>query len=250
MACIEIELVSRGYELDAEGLVPAHVLLRYMEHLRWEYVGRSSPEVKALFRAGQSFVVVAQTLRMAGDIGLAARIAGKMWIGRTGRTSMDFHHVFHRVKNGEILAEGIATTVYLNRYGLPAPLPGCLNLAETDPPVKLDLKPPAFAPIPPGSFERSYRVRADDLDFLRHMNQANYAALYDDARLTAAAEGAYGRGDIGKGRVRFLHIEYSKPALAGDELVIATGLNVGDPAVLGFTMFRSETLLSRALIGL
>ena len=247
MDCIEIDLISRGYELDAQGLVSPHVLLRYMEHLRWEFVGRSSPEVKALFRKGHTFVVVAQTLRTAGDIGLATPIRGSLWIARTGRTSMDFHHVFHRVKDGEILAEGIATTVYLNRHGLPAPLPGCLNLAEPDPPVKLDLKPPVFAAMPPGSFKRSYRVRVDDLDFLQHMNQANYAALYDDARQAAAAEGAYGPGGIGLGRVRYLHIEYSKSALPGDELMVATRLNRSDPVTLGFTLCRGEILLSRAV---
>jgi acyl-CoA thioesterase FadM len=248
MNCVEIELVSRGYELDAEGLVPSHVLLRYMEHLRWEFVGRSSSEVKALFRDGRTFVVVAQTLRMPGDIGLGVPMSGALWIGRTGRTSMDFHHVLHRAEDGEILAEGISTVVYLGRQGLPAPLPDCLNQAAPDPPLALDLKAPEFGAISPGSFERTYRVRADDLDLLQHMNQANYAALYDDARQAAAAAGAYGQHGPGRGRIRFLHIEYVRSAMADDEVVVATGLNGRDPVALGFAMSRGKTLLSRAVI--
>jgi acyl-CoA thioesterase FadM len=247
MACIEVELVSRGYELDAEGLVPPHVLLRYMEHLRWEYVGGSSNEVKALFREGHTLVVVAQTLRMSGNIGLRAPVRGTLWIGRTGRTSMDFQHAFHRVKDGEKLAEGIATTVCLGRHGLPVPLPPCLDEADSDPPMKLDLEPPVFEVMPRETFKRSYRVRTDDLDFLQHMNQANYVALFDDARHAAAAERSYGPDDVGRGRVRFLHIEYLNSAFVGDELVIATWLNGSSPVTLGFTLCRGDTLLSRAL---
>jgi len=247
MSCVEIELVSRGYELDAEGLVPPHVLLRYMEHLRWEFVGRSSPEVKALFRDGHTFVVVAQTLRMPGDIGLAVPMSGALWIGRIGRTSMEFHHVLHRAGDGKILAEGIATVVYLGRKGLPASLPDCLNQPAPDPPRTLDLKPPVFSAVLPGSFERTYRVRADDLDLLQHMNQANYAALYDDARQAAAAAGVYGPDGLGSSRIRFLHIEYVRSAVADDE-VVATGLNGKHPVSLSLTMSKGKTLLSRAII--
>lgn len=247
MTCIETELISRGYELDAEGLVPPHVLLRYMEHLRWGYVGGSSQEVKELFRTGHTFVVVSQTVRIAGDIGLATSIHGTLWIGRTGRTSMDFHHAFHRVKDGKILAEGITTAVYLGRHGLPTPLPDCLDRVEPDPPRVLDLKPPVFGAMPAKSFERSYRVRRDDLDLLQHMNQANYVALYDDARQAATAECAYGPDSLGSGRVRFLHIEYVQSAVADDELVIATRLDGSDPVTIGFTLCRGETLLSRAV---
>ncbi|MBN2241119.1 MAG: acyl-[acyl-carrier-protein] thioesterase [Acidobacteria bacterium] len=244
---IETEIVSRGYELDAGGLVPPHMLLRYMEHLRWEYVERGSPEVKALFRSGHTFVVVAQTLRAARGIGLSVRMRAILWIGRTGRTSMDFHHVFHRVKDGALLAEGITTVVYLGRRGLPTPLPECLDRVDPNPPVKLALEPPAFEVMPPGSFERSYRVRADDLDFLQHMNQAGYAAIYDDARQAAAAESAYGPEGMGSGRVRFLHIEYVQSALSGNELIVATRLYRSDPVTLGFVMSRDGACLSRAV---
>jgi acyl-CoA thioesterase FadM len=247
MARVEVELVSRGYELDAEGLVPPHVLLRYMEHLRWEYIGGSSNEVKALFREGHTFMVVAQTLRIEGDIGLRIPLRGTLWIGRTGRTSMDFHHVFHRVKDGKLLAEGIVTTVYLGRRGSPTPLPACLDEADSDPPMKLDLKPPVFGDMPHEPFRRSYRMRIDDLDFLQHVNQANYVALFEDARHAAADECAYGPDGIGKGRVRFLHIEYVRSAIADDELVIATWPDGSDPVALGFALCRGDTLLSRAI---
>jgi acyl-CoA thioesterase FadM len=248
MNCLEIELVSRGYELDGEGLVSPLVWLRYMEHLRWEYVGKSPPDVKALFRNGHTFVVVAQTLRVTVNIGRAVPIRAALWIGRAGRTSMDFHHAFYRIKNGEILAEGITTVVYLGHNGRPAPLPDSLNRFAAESPAMLDLEPPVISTVPPGSFERTYRVRTDDLDLLQHMNQANYAALYDDARRAAAVEGAYGSGGLGSGRVRLLHIEYLGSALADDELVVATGLGGQDPVTLGFTLCRSESLLGRAII--
>ena len=239
---------SRGYELDAEGKVPAHVLLRYMEHLRWEYTRRDLRELVALFRQGHTFVVVSQALRVYRDIGLAIPIRGNLWIGRTGRSSIVFHHTFHHADDGELFAAGSTVAVFLAPDTVPTRLPDILEEPDTDPPMMPDLTPPGFTEIPPAPFERSYRVRASDLDLQRHMNQANYAALYDDTRQAAANRNVYGSGGAGMGRVRFLHIEYVHPATAGEKLVVATWPIEGKPLSLGFAMRRNDTLISRAVI--
>jgi acyl-CoA thioesterase FadM len=238
MSRFDIALDSRGYELDADGLVPAHVLLRYMEHLRWEYAIRDLPELAALYRDGHTFVVVAQTLRVARDIGMAIPIQGTLWIGRTGRTSIVFRHAFHRVDDGELVAAGNTTAVY----------PDCLRHQDADPFMMPDPDPPRFTEIRSPLFEYSCHVRHSDLDLLEHMNQANYAALIDDARQAAAGQNAYGPGGLGLGRIRLLHIEYLRPALSGEKLVTTTWALGRDALNLGFAMWRDKTLISRAVI--
>lgn len=241
---------ARGYELDAEARVPAHMWLHYMEHLRWEYTIRDLPEVSDLFRKGHSIVVVAQTLRVIRDIGVATPMRGSLWIGRTGRTSVVFSHAFHHADDGELLAAGSIIAVYLGLNGIPTPLPDSLFQTDPDPFMMPDLNPPEFTEIPSEPFECIYRVRASDLDFLRHMNQANYAALYDDTRQAAVSGNAYGSGGLGIGRIRFLHIEYLNPALLGEKLVVATWTIGNDPLSLGFAMHRNNTLISRAILTL
>ena len=248
MTCFEIELSSRGYELDAEGFVPVHVLLRYMEHLRWEHAIRGVPEVVAMVRGGHAFVVVAQTLCVVGDIGVATPIRGTLWNGSIGRTSIVFRHALHRGDNGELFAAGSATLVHLARNGAPTLLRDCFGAPDADPYVIPDLNPQEFAEIPATSFNRSYRVRTGDLDFMRHMNQSNYAALFEDTLQVAAAGNAYGPGGPAIGRVRYLHIEYLHSAQLNDELVIATWPVDDAPCALGFAMHRNDTLLCRAVM--
>jgi acyl-CoA thioesterase FadM len=142
-----IEFDTRSYEFDAEGMVPAHVLLRYMEHLRWQSTIRDLPELVKLFREGHTFVVVAQTLHVTKNIGTAIPISGNLWIGRTGRTSVVFHHTFHGVDDGELFAAGSTTAVYLTQGGMPTPLPDCLGEADPDPPSMPDLNSQNFSEI-------------------------------------------------------------------------------------------------------
>lgn len=246
MGRLKIEFASRGYELDFDGFVPPHVLLRYMEHLRWENVRRNSSGSESITRSDRAFVVAAQTIRSAVDIGMAVPMRGTVWIGRTGRTSMDFYHAFHRISDGILLAEGSTTIVYLGENGVPTPLPGRVRLNACDPAETVDLKPPEWTQMPAQHFKCSYRVRSADLDFLQHMNQANYAALYEDTRHAAVADKYYGPNGFGKGRIRLMHIEYAHSALPGDRLTVGTWLARISPLTLGFEMYRGDTLVSRA----
>jgi acyl-CoA thioesterase FadM len=244
-----IEFSSRGYELDAEGFIPVYVMLRYMEHLRWGYSIRHLPEVVALFEEGHTFVVVSQTLRVEGDIGMAVPIRGQIWIAHTGRTSLAFHQTFHAAEGGELLAAARTTAVYLGQHGAPAPLPEYIR--EDPEPLDIpDLNQPELPEMPAATFAYSCRVRTSDLDFLGHMNQANYAAFYDDARRAATGSNAYGSAGLGCGRIRLLHIDYGQPAMPDQRLAIATWKIESNPLRLGFAMLRNDTVISRALMEL
>jgi len=244
---MDIEFASRGYELDAEGLVPPHVFLQYMEHMRWENARREVSDLGSLMRTDRSFVVVSQTLHIAGDIGMATSMSGTVWIGRTGKTSMDFHHAIHRIGKKELLATGNTTIVCIDENGVPVNLPNRIGRASQDTSWTIDPQPPEFPEMPERLIERSYRVRTSDIDFLGHMNQAGYAGLYEDAHRTATKKNSYGSDGLGGGRMRLLHIEYVHSAVLGEEVSVGTWLAGTDPVTIGFVMRRGNTLLSRAV---
>lgn len=249
MAPLEIEFVSRGYELDAEGLVPPHVFLQYMEHLRWENARRNVSDAGSLMRSDRSFVVVAQTLHVARDIGMATPMRGTVWIGRTGRSSLDFHHAIHHRKDEELLATGSATIVCIDGNGVSIPLPDRFRRMQQKSPWTIDPKPPEFSELPDRSFERSYRVRTADIDLLGHMNQAGYAAFYEDIHRIAVENDAYGPGRIGTGRIRSLRIRYARSAILHEQVSVGTWLAAADPVTVGFVMRRDGALLSQAVAG-
>ena len=236
--------------MDAEGFVPVYVILRYMEHLKWGYTIRHLPGIVALFKEGHTFVVVAQTLRVIGDIAMAVPLRANIWIAHTGRTSLAFHQTFHAVDGSKLLAAGSTTAVYLGQHGAPTPLPEYIEREDPKPFSMPDLHHPELPETPASLYEYSCRVRHSDLDLLGHMNQANYAAFYDDARHTAYGRNAYGSAELGSGRIRLLHIDYGRSAMPGEKLTIATWKIQSTPLGLGFLMRRNGVAISRAVMEL
>ena len=249
MTPLEFEFVSRGYELDAEGLVSPHVFLQYMEHLRWENARRNVSDARSLMREDRSFVVVAQTLNLPREIGMAVPMLGTVWIGRAGRSSLDFHHAIHHRKDGELLATGSATIVCIDGNGVPSPLPDRLRRMQQKSAWTVSPEPPELSEPPGKVFERCYRVRTADIDMLGHMNQASYAAFYEDAHRGAVENGAYGPGGTGAGRIRSLRIRYARSAILHEEVSVGTWLAAADPVTVGFVMRRGGVILSEAVAG-
>ncbi|MFC1609895.1 hypothetical protein ACFL6C_02965 [Myxococcota bacterium] len=252
MTLLEVRLKTRGYELDADSRVPPHIWLRYLEHLRWETASRGPEELVELFRQGHAFVVVKQGLEVIDDVGFGTELLGTIWIGRAGRSSLDFCHALYRLPERDVVAVGRVTVVYLALAGKPTPLPGFLRQTESEPPpVPLDFVGLIDSPTPEGAFQRSYRVRAADLDLLGHVNHASFATFYDDARIAAASAGAYGPvSERAGGRLRTMTIEYKGQALLADQLQVSTWLVGSDPLTMALELRRSGELLSRATLAL
>jgi acyl-CoA thioesterase FadM len=163
---------------------------------------------------------------------------------------MAFHQTFHAAKGGELLAAGSTTAVYLGQHGAPTLLPEYIQQEVSEPFSMPDLTHPELPRAPASLFEYSCRVRHSDLDFLGHMNQANYAAFYDDARRAACGRNAYGSAGLGSGRIRLLHVDYSRSAMPDEKLVIATWKIQNNPLGLGFLMRRNGIAISRAVMEL
>ncbi len=249
MSLAEERFAVRGYELDADGLVPPHVWLRYMENLRWLSGSRGPAELVERFRAGDTFVVVAQALCVLRDVGLGNDLTGSMWIGRVGRTSVDFWHAFRAA--GELVAAGRVTAVYVVK-GRPAPLPDALRTVELENTLAAVAFPePLRHSAPAEAFRHRLQVRPGDLDLLRHVNHSSYSVFADAARHAAARAGAYGaESERAAGRVRGVSLEYLAQALLGESLTEATWVVSSEPLTLGFELTRDRTVLGRARLGL
>jgi acyl-CoA thioesterase FadM len=235
----------RGYELDADGLVPPHIWLRYMEHLRWLAIGDEPELIERHLRGGIGFMVVAQALTLHRDASVGTELEGTLWVGRVGRTSVDFCHAFSAAATGEPIARGVATAVHFEDRR-PAPVPGELRQAVTAPAASLDL-PAALEGDPPAeAHEYMVRVRPADLDFLGHSNHSNYCVFADAARHAAATAGALGEAsEPARARIRGLNIQYSAETLCDQELTALTWQAATSPLTVGCELRRQETLLSR-----
>lgn len=211
---IEHPIRTRGSELDREALIPPHVFLRYMEHLRWESAAQGSFDLAGLFADGCLLVVVGQKLRMFQQVGMGVDLTGTHRVCAVGRTSITIQNDFHR--SGALVAQGLATAVFLDPSGEPAPLPEQIgNLAAgVSPPQniahRLNARPPA------GAWRWRLQVRPSDLDLYRHTNQAMYLAYIEDARAMAVKAGAIPK-EAG-GRLQGVSIDYLKQTFLGDQL--------------------------------
>ena len=231
MARFEATLTTRGYELDADALVPPVVLLRYVEHCRWQAFDQALPFIAPMFRDGAHMVVRAQWLALERSVGYGVELGVSLWAGRVGTSSVDFHHELRRIDDGSRVAQAVVTGVYLGTVGRPQPLPAGVS-EEVEAP--LPDAPTARAPRlrrPSDAWTEQRPARWSEQDLLRHVNQANYLAYFDDLRRAAAQAGQYGaEGETGAGRLVEAALEYRSPALAGQDLELATWPLTDDPA--------------------
>jgi acyl-CoA thioesterase FadM len=243
MAKLERMIRTRGYELDSAALVPPAVLLRYMEHLRWESMDDEHlSRLSLLFADGCSFVVKAQSLEVLQDLGHGVGLRGSLWIGGVGRTSLTFHHEFHREEDMELVARGTVIVVYLDPEGRPKAVPDSIRelVVVEDDGVFLAATLP-FDTVPDGAWTRRFSVRASELDLLRHVNHANYLVYVEDTRVLASRAGAYGEQEgVADRRARQVVIVYHQQAVLGDELELATWALDDPPGGLGFELRHNQ----------
>jgi len=236
----EHTLTTRGDELDSSGTIPPPMLLRYLEQLRWllvfEFESDASPFTE-LLGDGRSIVVRAQQLAIVERVSFGVTLRLSTWIGRVGRTSLDFRHEISRADDGRLIARAAVTMVCLSADGKPRGVPGHIkDLVEAD--DRLLVAPPP--PRPPGSgWSTDLVVRLSDTDILHHVNHASYLCYFEDARWTAARAGGYGgAGEAAKLPCARVALEYRQQALAGETLRVCSWPLPADPPAFGFEAVR------------
>ena len=253
---LERSIRTRGYELDQDGLVPPATLLRYMELLRWASMEGDSPlELGRIFRPGERyFVVAAQRLQLERDVGIGVVLSGELSIGRVGRTSLEFRHLFRLAEGGETVARGSVAAVLLGEDARPTPLVGVVRQQA------LELSQQGWAdggsldtPEAPadddvaGGFRHDIAVRHSDTDLLGHANHASYLAYADDTRRLCAGLGGYGDAAAG-GRLRSVSLDYRREARAGQTLSARTWVIERAPLTLAVVLSSSGEPVCRCAL--
>jgi acyl-CoA thioesterase FadM len=257
MSFLERRLITRGYELDREGVIPPAALLRYMEHVRWACLEDSTLQLSRLFLNGHFMVVAAQSLQREQELGHHTELSATLGIGHVGRSSFAFRHLFRRTSDDVVVARGSVTVVYLSPQGRSMPLP-----EEVAGPVReltedawedggeLVVPQPPRTPPPSDAWTHALTVRPSDLDVLRHVNHATYLTYFEDARALCAAAGGYGAPGQGAGRVRALTIEYLQQATQSEAVVVETWLQQDGVACFVLRRVADAQAVCRAALAL
>jgi YbgC/YbaW family acyl-CoA thioester hydrolase len=209
---LEREITTRAYELDSHGLIPPAVLLRYLEHTRWEAGYDRGSAMSGLFHGGSRMVVRGQRLSVARPLRRGEHLVISLWLEELGRTSMTMGQRVVERATGEELATSTVVGVSIDAAGRPVALPDAVRalLAPTGRPhARIEVQD-----APPGAFVTRTTVRPSDTDVLQHVNHARYADWVEDARALGIAAGALGAGVRWTPPTR-LSIEYTRECLVG-----------------------------------
>src|SRR5688500_8106169 len=144
MRRLERRITTRGYEMDATGVIPISVIASYLEHTRWQSVADSEFRLATYWKRG---VIRAQHIEILEPVRFDAELSIDCSVGRIGRTSFDLCHRVRR--DSQEVARATVTAVNLDEAGRPSPLdPGARELLG-DPPslpsVTLDSEAPEAA---------------------------------------------------------------------------------------------------------
>lgn len=250
MPRVHRSLVTRGYELDAASTIPPWVVLRYLEHMRWESLEEPETGLAVLFTDGFRMVVRAQQLEIVEAIGLHAELNISLWLSRIGGASMDMRHDVVRAQDGRVVARALVTVVYLNPSWRPERIPDAVrHLVQPGEHAPLLLAP--TLEIPEVTWSRKLTVMPSDADLFGHVNHANYMAYFDDTRRFAASAPAYGASSaLGERPVARAALDYRKEALPGDVLTVLTWCETDCEGAFGFALRRDSDgeVLCRARI--
>ncbi len=213
------KLETRGYEMDARERIPAAVLVRYMEHLRWRAVHGTELGLQALFADGHSAVVRAQQLRFGDALIQDEALELDLRVGRVGRSSLCFVQTVVRARDRCEVARADVVAVVLGSNGRPAPVPESTraHVVESD---LLDSLPISDRPAEFG--RRPVPIRPSDLDVLQHVNQSRYVEMVDDTLQLATSTGGVLYSSAAQSTSRpsphRMSLVYERETLLGDDL--------------------------------
>jgi acyl-CoA thioesterase FadM len=239
-------ILTRGYELGSDGVLPPSVLLRYLEHMRWQTLTSDGPiPVRRFWGLG---VVRAQAMEIFEPIAFHVHLELSLWVSRVGRTSFVFAHDIVRVADGKRVAASTATVVALDTNRRPTEVAAVARDYVVDRPVATVARPAGGAPA--DAWSMPVVLRPSDHDMQQHVNHARYADFVEDARVLCARAGGYGPGRWDR-RVRTLSIEYEQETRLGDAIAMRTWHAPAADDELEFELVRDGAdVLTRAKISL
>ena len=221
----------RPYECDAYGHVNNANYLRYMQEAALDAAAAAGYDLARHAALGTSWLMRDTEVEYFSPLRYGDSVVVKTWVMDIRRVRSRRVYELRRAADDERVARATTDWVYINTAsGQPVSVPEDMMAAyfpEGVPPQAPPRPPfPEPPPPPPGVFTVRRQVLWQDLDPVRHVNNARYVAYASDVGFQVAT--AYGwtasrMQDAGFGIVvRKLQLHYKQPALLDDELEIAT----------------------------
>ena len=266
----KIQLTTRGYETDPSALIPMHIYLSYLEHLRWGFIQSDEAKLREPLSDGFFPVVASQSVELVQRIGMGVPLELTARLEEVGRSQVVLrHHVIDR-RDRSLVAELRVRGLWLSPSRRLARIPdGLRALAElhaTQPMPDFILKPASgacledgplvhtnpqtvvhtregldmgsFDDTPEVTFSHQLTIRPRDLDVFSHVNAATYVRMCHDARVYARREG--GIAPEADGPFRKLAIVYDREALLDEVLQIDVSPDLNDPRGTWYTIRRAS----------
>lgn len=226
----------RSYEIGRFGSISTGTLLRYLEHIATEASAAAGFPRSWYDEQDSAWVVRQMTLELARPIILTDTLALDTWPSQYARIQAYREYLVSDQKDGQLLARARGHWVYVGRQrGLPIRLPA--DIAEKAIP---DPQAVTFSDLPTITalseeipvFQQSITARFYEADIIGHINNTVYMDWLEEGVHSALAQLSsrlhlHASGSNSGTRRTFLHyavIDYKKPSLPGDRLMITSSL--------------------------
>lgn len=245
----------RSYEARRDGLVHAGTIMRYLEHLATRASADLGFDHQWYEQHASAWVVREMKLWMGRYPTLDSSLVLATWLSETRRVQALREYAAWDEQTGVLAARGQARWAYIDRAsGQLLRIPDALHNRFTI----------VGSPFTAQRYERqiaaatseredgsrddnrvlpaplkvdsplTIRARDYEVDTQQHVNNCVYADWLEEAFRLHAQTDAYHVGHhnlapahTSASRVRYLHIEYLRPVLAGEEVAIRTDLRTG-----------------------
>jgi acyl-CoA thioester hydrolase len=183
---------------------------------------------------GRTWLARETDLEIAHSPAYGDTVVVKTWVDDFRRVRSRRAYELRLAGSGALLAEGITDWAFLDSHSQrPAAIPEELKAAffpEGAPaPAPARERFPAAPPAPPGVYRLWRRVEWQDLDQVRHVNNAAYLDYVEDCAVQAAVAHGWPPGRLrAEGLAIVPHryqIEYRQPATLNEELALTTWLS-------------------------
>lgn len=219
----------RFYECDANGHLNSANYLRYMQETAFDASAAAGYDLERYNILGCFWLIRESQVEYLRPLRYGDRVDITTWIADfrkvTSRRAYEFH------QGPDLVARAFTDWVFINaQTGLPVAIPAQLGqdfFPEGVPTTFPPRQPFPKAPAPPeGAFSMHRGVAWQDIDSMRHVNNAVYMNFASEAGFQAAASAGWPWTRMNENGftvfVRRAHVQYLQPALPGDELQITT----------------------------
>jgi acyl-CoA thioester hydrolase len=221
----------RYYECDAYGHVDNVNYLRYMQEAAFDASAAAGYDLTRYAEMNCQWLIRETDIEYLRPLRYGDSVQVKTWVAEFRRIRSRRTYELRHSGSGDLVARASTEWVFLDAYsGRPTTIPAEMIVAffpegPPPPPSARVRFPPAPSP-PSDVFRLLRRVEWQDLDQVRHVNNAVYLAYIEDCGLQASAAHGWPLQrirDEGFAIIARRHqIDYQQPALYGDELEVAT----------------------------